>query len=187
MYVQPPLVIPSLPIKLVPFCMTFIHWTFVCVAGKKNCANISSWIDLSMPWNMYFSFAIWSLWLHRNKVVFRNSPLNRELNRELWAVASEFMYWASPTRLVKRKQVIKVRWNKPKLVWLSWIWLGAPWAIRVWIVEEPYSRPQWGLDKRLHSFYWGLDQCWCRAIGSKERVDNVWKFESQGSGNWNRC
>ena len=88
----------------------------LCVwLGKKHCANISSWIDLSMPWNMYFSFAIWSLWLHRNKVVFRNSPLNRELNRELWAVASEFMYWASPTRLVKRKQVIKVRWNKPKI------------------------------------------------------------------------
>lgn len=98
------------------WCMTFMLRTLVC--GRKKNSSINTCCQgISMPWNMFFPFDIWSLWLHRNKIVFKSSPPNHELGREVCAIANE--YCASWSKWVKRKQVVKVRWNKPEVGWFK--------------------------------------------------------------------
>lgn len=89
----------------------------LCSWLDKNAANTSTWHVLNVPWNMFFSFAIWILWLHRNKVVFKGSFPNCELGKEVQAMASEFLFCAARSAVVRRKRVTKVRWNKPALGW----------------------------------------------------------------------
>lgn len=59
----------------------------ICAWLEKNYGINTPCNDL-IPWNMFFSFAIWSLQLHKNKVVFKNSPLNHNLNREALVAAN---------------------------------------------------------------------------------------------------
>lgn len=72
-----------------------------------------------MPWNMFFPFAIWSLWFHRKKNVFKSSPPNHELGREVYAIANEYLFCASWSKRVKSKQVVKVGWNKLEVGWVK--------------------------------------------------------------------
>ena len=46
----------------------------------------------SVPWRYVFSFAIWELWKHRNKVAFKNTPLNLSLHRPCISQAMEYYY-----------------------------------------------------------------------------------------------
>ena len=52
--------------------------------------NMSDWLQAncqsklihhsSIPWNFIFPLAVWSLWKHRNNVVFENVPINLNLH-----------------------------------------------------------------------------------------------------------
>lgn len=69
---------------------TLIHDIYsmdICARLEKNYGINTPCNDL-IPWNMFFSFAIWSLQLHKNKVVFKNSLPNHKLNKEALVAAN---------------------------------------------------------------------------------------------------
>jgi len=76
---------------------------------------------------MFFSFEVWMLWLHRNNVVFKSSPFNCNLYREVQVAANEFLFCASRSVLIKRRQHFQVRWNKREFGWMKfyrWLFVG---------------------------------------------------------------
>lgn len=80
---------------------------------KINADNKSIWHDF-LPWNIFFAFTVWHLWTHKNKVIFENKPLTSNFKRVVQAAANEFLFYASRTTMLKRKQILQVRWSKPK-------------------------------------------------------------------------
>ena len=50
--------------------------------------------SLSIPWNVIFSFGLWSLWQHQNRVVFQNRPLNQAIHSEVIKRAAEYFFCA---------------------------------------------------------------------------------------------
>ena len=48
-----------------------------------------------IPWCSLFPFAVWSLWKHRNRIVFDNSPPNPKLHHVCLQVAREHFYYVS--------------------------------------------------------------------------------------------
>ena len=59
--------------------------------------------------------------MHKNNVVFKSSPFNCNLYREVQAeaVANEFLFCASRSVLIKRRQHFQVRWNKREFGWMK--------------------------------------------------------------------
>lgn len=108
---------------------TFVHEFYsldLCSWLEKNYALNSS-CNNSIPWEMFFFFEVWMLWLHRNNVVFKSSPFNCNLYREVQAVANEFLFCASRSVLIKRRQHFQVRWNKREFGWMKfngWLFVG---------------------------------------------------------------
>ena len=49
---------------------------------EKNLGTIPCHNSL-IPWNIYFSFAIWNLWQDRNNILFKNTPSNSDLGRDV--------------------------------------------------------------------------------------------------------
>ena len=46
----------------------------------------------SILWRYVFTFVIWELWKHRNKVAFENTSLNLNLHRPCISQAMKFYY-----------------------------------------------------------------------------------------------
>ena len=62
----------------------------------------------SMPWRYVFPFAIWELWKHRNKVAFKNTPLNLSLHRPCISQAMEYYYCVGKINKQRTMVVIPV-------------------------------------------------------------------------------
>lgn len=60
----------------------------------------------------FLSFAIWSICLHRIKVIFKKSPVNLGLLREANCHTSEYFLLAARSRTNKKKHVVSTRWTK---------------------------------------------------------------------------
>ena len=58
-----------------------------CKSQKRHQANF-------LPWSTLFSFEIWTIWQHRNKVVFKNQPPCQTIHREVIQRASKFVFCA---------------------------------------------------------------------------------------------
>lgn len=73
---------------------------------------------LGIPWNIIFTFGAWSIWLHRNKAVFRDNPpkLNRD---EVIAKAAEFAFLGVNGKHARMRTTIQVRWNLPPTHWFK--------------------------------------------------------------------
>ena len=50
--------------------------------------------SLLIFWNVIFSFGLWSLWQHQNRVVFQNRPLNQAIHSEVIKRAAEYFFCA---------------------------------------------------------------------------------------------
>ena len=74
-------------------CM-FMHDFYsldLCLWMKKNLGTIPCHNSL-IPWNIYFSFAIWNLWQDRNNILFKNLLSNSDLSRDVNCVAGEYLF-----------------------------------------------------------------------------------------------
>ena len=63
--------------------------------------------------------AVWSLWKHRNKVVFENVPINLSLHRICLNEAREYFYCIVKSERQKQLIFILVKWNKPLEQWFK--------------------------------------------------------------------
>lgn len=52
-------------------------------------------------------------------MIFENKPLRSNLKREVHAAANEFLFCASQTTMLRRKQSLQIRWSKPELGWVK--------------------------------------------------------------------
>lgn len=75
---------------------------------KLNCRSMKSSPCSGINWGVLFPFGIWSLWLHRNSVVFGKERAQTDLKKEVMAKAIEFVYLGSNGRSKGLRTSIKV-------------------------------------------------------------------------------
>ena len=84
---------------------------------RYNCRNTSPSSTLGINWNTLFSFGIWTLWLHRNNVIFRGKPLQNNLKAETISKAVEFAFLGLEDKHHTHQTTIRVKWNAPLVNW----------------------------------------------------------------------
>lgn len=86
-------------------------WSHLGVNGPDNhfvTSNITDWLEengtkqqtsglLHAPWCTIFLFAIWTIWKHRNLVVFKNQRPNPHLANDIVRYALEYTFCAALT------------------------------------------------------------------------------------------
>ena len=75
-----------------------------------------------MPSNsleIVFSFAVWTLWSHRNQVVFNSKTPNPSLAKEIVHRATEFFYYAYFPKIASQLVAKQIRWEKPRRGWVK--------------------------------------------------------------------
>ena len=60
-----------------------------------------------------FTFAVWSLCKHRNRVVFENTTLNSKLHDSCLKQAIEYMYCVGKSFRTLQVRYSRVKWNRP--------------------------------------------------------------------------
>ena len=65
------------------------------------------------PWKTVFTFAVWSLWKHRNKVVFENTTLNPKLYDSCLKQAIKYVYCVVKSFRTIHVRYSHVKWNRP--------------------------------------------------------------------------
>lgn len=86
---------------------------------KQNCQCSSQLQANDLPWSIQFLFAVWSLWRHKNSVVFDNTPLNANLHKSCIQLAAEYFYCVGKLLRSKQYSAIPVRWHKPDEGWFK--------------------------------------------------------------------
>ncbi|KAK7855050.1 hypothetical protein CFP56_029838 [Quercus suber] len=66
-----------------------------------------------LNWGVVFPFGVWSLWLWRNKVVFRDTSSQRSLKSETIARATEFAFLGVNGKVRRPVVSVQVRWLPP--------------------------------------------------------------------------
>ena len=69
---------------------------------KANCLSSHDILSNGVPWKILFSFTVWNLWKHRNKVVFENSILNPRLHYTCIKQAVDYFYYIGKSIYAKR-------------------------------------------------------------------------------------
>ena len=72
-----------------------------------------------VSWHTLFSFGIWTIWNHRNKVVFQNRAPSPSIHQEIIQRAVEFFFCAQGNSLYKPKMLKMVRWEWPYRGWYT--------------------------------------------------------------------
>ena len=84
---------------------------------RLNCCKMDTHSSSGIRWGIVFSFGLWTLWLHRNRVLFRNERVQDNLKPTVLAKAVEFAYIGINEKLNTTHRSIQVRWTKPPLSW----------------------------------------------------------------------
>ena len=75
---------------------------------RLNCRNMKKSPCSRINWGVVFSFGIWSLWLHRNSVVFGKKRTRTNLKKEVMTKAIEYAYLETNGRSTGLRTTIKV-------------------------------------------------------------------------------
>ncbi|KAK9997536.1 hypothetical protein SO802_022222 [Lithocarpus litseifolius] len=70
-----------------------------------------------VPWHTLFSFGIWTIWNHRNKVVFQSRAPSPSIHQEVIQRALEYFFCAQGNSLYKLRVLKMVRWERPYRGW----------------------------------------------------------------------
>ncbi|KAL0008067.1 hypothetical protein SO802_009569 [Lithocarpus litseifolius] len=84
---------------------------------KSNCLCDPNIMVYGCPWRIQFPFAVWYLWKHRNRVVFKNTTLNMSLHTYCITQSIEYFYCVGEASKDKHYTVAQVRWKKPREGW----------------------------------------------------------------------
>ena len=83
-----------------------------------NC-NSNACSHLGIFWNIIFFFGVWSIWLHRNKVVFKGNNPPKLNSYEVITKAAEFSFLGMNGRKARVKTIIQVGWTLPPVQWVK--------------------------------------------------------------------
>ena len=86
---------------------------------SSNCANEKAIFCPPIPWKIVFSFAVWTLWSHRNQVVFNSKTPNPSLAKEIVHRDTEFFYCAYFPKIASQLVAKQIRWEKPRHGWVK--------------------------------------------------------------------
>ena len=84
---------------------------------KANCLTSHDILSNGVPWKILFTFTVWNLWKHRNRVVFENFVLNPRLHYTCIKQAVDYFYCIGKSIYAKRWSSIQVQWTKPGAGW----------------------------------------------------------------------
>ena len=70
-----------------------------------------------MNWGIVFPFGVWSLWLWRNKVVFRDTSAQGPLKSDTIARATEFAFLGVNGKVKRPVFSVQVWWHPPPENW----------------------------------------------------------------------
>ena len=84
-----------------------------------NCCNPRCTLVPGIDWGIIFSVRIWTLWLHRKNVVFRDKNPRQNLRAETLAMASEIAYLGLNEKKETTRQTIQVKWLWPPINWFK--------------------------------------------------------------------
>ena len=92
------------------FSLACSDWLFTNCSSSTTHAN-------RIPWQTFFAFGIWTLWLRRNQIIFKAGSILP--NPAVCAVshASEFFYLMDVKTNAKNRIPISVKWNPPPVNW----------------------------------------------------------------------
>ena len=77
-----------------------------------NCkSNVCSYLGIT--WNIIFPFGTWSIWLHKNKVLFKDNNPPKLNEAKVLAKATEFAFLGVNGKNIREKTTIQVRWIPP--------------------------------------------------------------------------
>lgn len=82
-----------------------------------NCYSTKTQATSNIHWGIIFAFGIWTLWIYRNDVVFRNERSRCSLKQEVLVKATKFAYIVINGKQTINHQRIRVSWLKPPLHW----------------------------------------------------------------------
>ena len=72
-----------------------------------------------ITWGIIFAFGIWTLWTHRNGILFWNDRIQQNLKHEISTKANEFSYFRINGKLIATRRIIRVSSLKPPLNWFK--------------------------------------------------------------------
>ena len=84
---------------------------------ENNCKSIKTSNHLQIPWSTIFAFGIWTIWNHRNSVVFKNKPINHSIHKEIIHKAVEYSFIAQNFSNCKLRIERSIRWERPNRGW----------------------------------------------------------------------
>lgn len=84
---------------------------------ENNSRSTSASNHLQISWSIIFAFGIWSLWNHRNKVVFKNMPSSQAIHRDIIQRAVEYALVAQNTIIRQPRIDRNIRWERPNRGW----------------------------------------------------------------------
>ena len=86
---------------------------------SRNGNHRSTSANMNPPWNTLFSFAIWNIWKSRNNFIFQRKRLNQQLHVEILNQTFEFIHCIASPRLMIRRCVKRIKWDKPPVGWMK--------------------------------------------------------------------
>ena len=86
---------------------------------EENCKQIKPSSHLQIPWSILFSFGVWILWNHRNRVVFKNTPPSLSIHKEIIQRAAEFTFCAKTSSSKNPRVERLIRWERPGRGWFK--------------------------------------------------------------------
>lgn len=69
----------------------------LCSWLENNCKTTTTSKHLQISWSVIFAIGIWTLWNHRNRVVFKNMPASQAINKDVIQRAVEYALVAQKT------------------------------------------------------------------------------------------
>ena len=85
----------------------------------QNCCNSKTSIVSDIRWGIIFSFGIWTLWLNRNSVVFRQESGQQNLMLDVLAKALEFACIGIMAKQTSNRRQIAISWCFPPPTWFK--------------------------------------------------------------------
>ena len=86
---------------------------------EKNCKQIKPSSHLQIPWNILFSFGVWILWNHRNRVVFKNTPPSFSIHKGVIQRAAEFTFYAKTSSSKNPRVERLIQWERLGRGWFK--------------------------------------------------------------------
>lgn len=69
----------------------------LCSWLENNCKTTTTSKHLQISWSVIFAIGIWTLWNHRNRVVFKNMPASQAIHKDVIQRAVEYALVAQKT------------------------------------------------------------------------------------------